>query len=496
MKKYVIALDAGTTSSRAMLIDRAGRPVASVQRPFPQIYPQPGWVEHDPQDILSSQLGALTELIMSSNVDTAEIDSIGITNQRETTIVWDRATGEPIMNAIVWQCRRTAPMVEAIASDPATAAEITSRTGLVPDAYFSASKLAWILGEVPGARARAEAGELCFGTVDSWLIWKLTDGAVHATDVTNASRTMLYNIHERRWDPFLLKLFGIPEAILPEVRPSSGSFGITANPGLVQGIPICGVAGDQQAALFGQCCFHAGQAKNTYGTGCFLLMYTGHEACASEHGLVTTVAASAPNAGGTEYALEGSVFMAGALIQWLRDELGIIDSVAETDAIARSVAGTDGVFVVPAFTGLGAPWWDADARGAILGLTRGAGRAHIVRAALESIAYQVCDLARAMAEDARMPLSVLNVDGGAAANDFLMQFQADMLGAPLRRPDNAETTALGAAYLAGLSTGFWKSTEELAALREGEDRFLPTFDEPMRAARLAAWHEAVSRVRS
>ena len=381
MKKYVIALDAGTTSSRAMLIDRAGRPVASVQRPFPQIYPQPGWVEHDPQDILSSQLGALTELIMSSNVDTAEIDSIGITNQRETTIVWDRATGEPIMNAIVWQCRRTAPMVEAIASDPATAAEITARTGLVPDAYFSASKLAWILGEVPGARARAEAGELCFGTVDSWLIWKLTDGAVHATDVTNASRTMLYNIHERRWDPFLLKLFGIPEAILPEVRPSSGSFGITANPGLVQGIPICGVAGDQQAALFGQCCFHAGQAKNTYGTGCFLLMHTGHEACASEHGLVTTVAASAPNAGDTEYALEGSVFMAGALIQWLRDELGIIDSVAETDAIARSVATTDGVFVVPAFTGLGAPWWDADARGAILGLTRGAGRAHIVRAA-------------------------------------------------------------------------------------------------------------------
>ena len=335
MKKYVIALDAGTTSSRAMLIDRAGRPVASVQRPFPQIYPQPGWVEHDPQDILSSQLGALAELIMSANVDTAEIDSIGITNQRETTIVWDRATGEPIMNAIVWQCRRTAPMVEAIASDPATAAEITARTGLVPDAYFSASKLAWILGEVPGARARAEAGELCFGTVDSWLIWKLTDGAVHATDVTNASRTMLYNIHERRWDSFLLKLFGIPEAILPEVRPSSGNFGVTANPGLVQGIPICGVAGDQQAALFGQCCFHAGQAKNTYGTGCFLLMHTGHEACASEHGLVTTVAASAPNAGDTEYALEGSVFMAGALIQWLRDELGIIDSVAETDAIAR-----------------------------------------------------------------------------------------------------------------------------------------------------------------
>lgn len=496
MKKYVVALDQGTTSSRAMLIDRTGRPVASVQRPFPQIYPQPGWVEHDPQDILSSQLGALTELIMSSNVDTADIDSVGITNQRETTIVWDRATGEPIMNAIVWQCRRTAPMVEAIASDPAVAAEITARTGLVPDAYFSASKLAWILGEVPGARERAEAGELCFGTVDSWLIWKLTYGAVHATDVTNASRTMLYNIHENRWDPFLLELFGIPEAVLPEVRPSSGDFGATANPGLVQGIPIRGVAGDQQAALFGQCCFRAGQAKNTYGTGCFLLMHTGREACASRNGLVTTVAASAPGVQGTEYALEGSVFVAGALIQWLRDELGIIESASDTDRIARSVPGTDGVFVVPAFTGLGAPWWDADARGAILGLTRGAGRAHIVRAALEALAYQVCDLARAMTEDARMPLAVLNVDGGAAANDFLMQFQADMLGVPLRRPDNAETTALGAAYLAGLSTGFWKSTEELLALREGEARFLPTFDDRERAARLAAWHDAVSRVRS
>ena len=496
MKKYVIALDQGTTSSRAMLIDRAGRPVASVQRPFPQIYPQPGWVEHDPQDILSSQLGALTELIMSSNVDTAEIDSIGITNQRETTIVWDRATGEPIMNAIVWQCRRTAPMVEAIASDPATAAEITARTGLVPDAYFSASKLAWILGEVPGARARAEAGELCFGTVDSWLIWKLTDGAVHATDVTNASRTMLYNIHERRWDPFLLKLFGIPEAILPEVRPSSGNFGITANPGLVQGIPICGVAGDQQAALFGQCCFHAGQAKNTYGTGCFLLMHTGHEACASEHGLVTTVAASAPNAGGTEYALEGSVFMAGALMQWLRDDMGIIDDVAETSAIARSVNSTDGVYVVPAFTGLGAPYWDADARGAIYGLTRGTGRAHIVRAALESLAYQVHDLAVAMEADAGVRLSVLNVDGGASANDFLIQFQSDILRTPLRRPQNAETTALGAAFLAGLATGFWKDAEALCALRSSDDVYEPGMEDERHAKLLEGWARAVKRTMS
>lgn len=493
---YVIALDQGTTSSRAVLVDRSGAIRAITQSPFPQIFPRPGWVEHDPKDILSSQLKVLTELLVSQGLSPEDIDSIGITNQRETTIVWNRHTGEPVHNAIVWQCRRTAEAIDELKQDETIVEEIRSRTGLIPDAYFSASKIAWILDNVEGTREAAQAGDLLFGTVDTWLIWNLTQGRVHATDYTNASRTMLFNINTGEWDGWLCELFSIPPAMLPEVRPSSGNFGRTSNDILPGGIPLTGVAGDQQAALFGQCCFHAGQAKNTYGTGCFLLMHTGHEACASEHGLVTTVAASAPNAGGTEYALEGSVFMAGALIQWLRDELGIIDSVAETDAIARSVAGTDGVFVVPAFTGLGAPWWDADARGAILGLTRGAGRAHIVRAALESIAYQVCDLARAMAEDARMPLSVLNVDGGAAANDFLMQFQADMLGAPLRRPDNAETTALGAAYLAGLSTGFWKSTEELAALREGEDRFLPTFDEPMRAARLAAWHEAVSRVRS
>ncbi len=496
MKKYVIALDQGTTSSRAMLIDRAGRPVGSVQRPFPQRYPQPGWVEHDPHDILSSQLGALTELLLTYSVSPADIDAIGITNQRETCIVWDRATGEPVAPAIVWQCRRTAPMMEALAADPEVAAQITARTGLVPDAYFSASKIAWILGEVPGAREAAEAGRLAFGTVDSWLIWKLTYGAVHATDVTNASRTMLYNIHEGRWDPYLLELFGIPASMMPEVRPSAGFFGETANPGLVQGIPITGVAGDQQAALFGQCCFAAGQAKNTYGTGCFLLMHTGYEACASKNGLITTVAASAPGTPGTEYALEGSVFVAGALIQWLRDELGIIGNVRETDAIARSVKSTEGVVVVPAFTGLGAPWWDADARGAILGLTRGVGRAHIVRAALEALAYQVCDLVGAMTADASLPLSVLNVDGGAAANDFLMQFQADMLGVSLRRPANAETTALGAAFLAGLSTGFWPDTAALSALREGEERFLPTFDDAARATRLARWRDAVARVRS
>ncbi len=496
MKKYVIALDQGTTSSRAMLIDRAGRAVGSVQRPFPQLYPQPGWVEHDPHDILSSQLGALTELLLTYSISPEDIDAIGITNQRETTVVWDRATGEPICNAIVWQCRRTAPMIEALTADPLVAEEITARTGLIPDAYFSASKIAWILGEVPGARERAERGELAFGTVDSWLIWKLTYGAVHATDVTNASRTMLFNIHEGCWDPYLLELFGIPESLLPEVRPSAGCFGITANPGLVQGIPIAGVAGDQQAALFGQCCFDPGQAKNTYGTGCFLLMNTGHEACRTRNGLITTVAASAPGTQGLEYALEGSVFVAGALIQWLRDELGIIENVTETDAIARSVPSTDGVYVVPAFTGLGAPYWDAEARGAILGLTRGTGRAHIVRASLEALAYQVCDLVHTMNEDSSVPLTTLNVDGGAATNNFLMQFQADMLGCPLRRPANAETTALGAAFLAGLATGFWPDVQALRALREGEERFLPTFDEAQRARRIDGWHEAVARVRS
>ena len=497
MSDHILALDQGTTSSRAIVFDREGRIAAMSQHAFTQHYPQDGWVEHDPMEIWETERRAAAEAV--AGLPAGAVAGIGVTNQRETTILWDKATGKPVYNAIVWQCRRTAELCEQIKAD-GMEEYIKDKTGLVIDAYFSGTKIKWILDNVPGARALAEADQLLFGTVETWLIWNLTGGRVHITDYSNASRTMLFDVDNLCWDEKMCEYLNIPMSILPEVKPSSMVYGKVAG-GIIgleglEGIPISGAIGDQPAALFGQACFEPGQAKNTYGTGCFLLMHTGHEACASEHGLVTTVAASAPNAGDTEYALEGSVFMAGALIQWLRDELGIIDSVAETDAIARSVATTDGVFVVPAFTGLGAPWWDADARGAILGLTRGAGRAHIVRAALESIAYQVCDLARAMAEDARMPLSVLNVDGGAAANDFLMQFQADMLGAPLRRPDNAETTALGAAYLAGLSTGFWKSTEELAALREGEDRFLPTFDEPMRAARLAAWHEAVSRVRS
>ena len=494
MNKYVIALDQGTTSSRAMLIDKQGRAVGSVQRPFPQIYPQPGWVEHNPADILSTTLGAMTELLVSNGLGPDDIDSIGITNQRETTVVWNRETGEPIFNAIVWQCRRTAPIVDELCGDPAVAAEVTARTGLIPDAYFSASKIRWILDEVPGAREAAERGELAFGTIDTWLIWTLTHGEVHATDVTNASRTMLYNIHEGCWDPYLMELFDIPMAIMPEVLPSAANYGATSNPGLVQGIPIRGVAGDQQAALFGQCCFEAGMAKNTYGTGCFLLMHTGSHACESKNGLVTTIAASAPGVEGTEYALEGSVFVAGALIQWLRDELKLIETAAETDELARSVEDTGGVYVVPAFTGLGAPYWEPDARGAILGITRGTNRAHIARAALEALAYQVGDLVRAMEDDAGEPMQALNVDGGASANNFLMQFQADILDTSILRPENAETTALGAAYLAGLATGFWADVDELRALRASDEVFNPAMGEAKREELLSGWKKAVARV--
>ena len=374
-EKYVIALDQGTTSSRAVLVDRRGRMIDAVQRPFQQIFPKPGWVEHNPQEILFSQIGCLTELITRHGLTARDITAIGIDNQRETTIVWDPVTGAPVTNAIVWQCRRTADMVERICGAPEVSTMIREKTGLLPDPYFSASKLAWILDNVAGARERAEAGELLFGTVDTWLVWVLTGGLVHATDPTNASRTMLYNIHEGRWDEELLGLFDIPACLMPEVRPSSGLFGETSYPGLPAGIPIMGVAGDQQAALFGQCCFDAGQAKNTYGTGCFMLMHTGAEARESTHGLVTTIAAAPAGEKNTQYALEGSVFVAGALVQWLRDELGIIRTAAETEALATSVPDTGGVYIVPAFTGLGAPWWKPEARGAILGLTRGTGRA-------------------------------------------------------------------------------------------------------------------------
>ena len=494
--RYIMALDQGTTSSRAILFDERGHVRGSAQHGLRQIYPQPGWVEHDPREIASSQFGVMVEAMVSGRVSPDEIDSIGITNQRETTVMWDRVTGEPICNAIVWQCRRTAPMVDEICSDPGTAAMIRAKTGLVVDAYFSASKIKWMLDNVEGACQAAEAGRLAFGTVDSWLIWCLTNGAVHATDVTNASRTMLFDIHAGCWDAALLDLFGIPSSVLPEVRPSSGDFGVTAYPGLPAGIPIRGVAGDQQAALFGQCCFSAGRAKNTYGTGCFLLMHTGERAVESSHGLVTTIAASAPGTRGFEYALEGSVFVAGALIQWLRDELGIIESAQESEALARTVEDSAGVYVVPAFTGLGAPYWDAQARGALFGLTRGTKRAHIVRAAIESLAFQVADVARTMEQDAGIAIDRLDVDGGASSNDLLMQFQADILGAAIDRPAVTESTALGAAFLAGLSTGFWSGPEELAALREGGEVFGPTMDAAQRDARMAAWHDAVGRTLS
>lgn len=491
--RYVIALDQGTTSSRAILVDREGAMVDAVQREFEQIYPKPGWVEHNPQDILFSQLGSLAELVARHGLTADDIVAIGIDNQRETTIVWDPATGEPIANAIVWQCRRTAGLVDELCGDAEVTARIRARTGLMPDAYFSASKLRWLLDNVAGARARAEAGELLFGTVDAYLVWVLTGGLVHATDVTNASRTMLYNIHEGCWDPWLLELFGIPASMLPEVRPSSGSFGETSYPGLPAGIPIAGVAGDQQAALFGQCCFEAGQAKNTYGTGCFMLLHTGREAIESRNSLITTIVASPPGTGGLEYALEGSVFAGGAVVQWLRDELGIIRSAAETEYLAASVEDTGGVYIVPAFTGLGAPWWAPDARGAIFGITRGTGRAQLARAALEAIAYQVSDLAVAMEADAGKPIEVLKVDGGAAANDFLMQFESDILDRTLHRPQNRETTAMGAAYLAGLATGFWGGVDELRGLRDTDDVFTPRMAPERRAELLAGWHEAIRR---
>ena len=495
MKKYVIALDEGTTSARSVLIDREGKIAGVAQREFEQHYPHPGWVEHDPKEILSAQLGTMTEVLVANNVEASEIDSIGITNQRETTVVWNRETGEPVANAIVWQCRRTASIVDALCSDPDIAQTITAKTGLVPDAYFSASKIKWILDNVEGARELADAGKLAFGTIDTWLIWALTDGAVHATDPTNASRTMLFDIHTMQWDEWLCNLFDVPMSMLPEVRPSSGDFGKTARDGIVDGIPIRGVAGDQQSALFGQCCFEPGQAKNTYGTGCFLLINTGDTAPLCKTGLVTTVAASPPG-GGPEYAVEGSVFMGGALIQWIRDGLGLIQNAAETEAIAQSVDSCDGVYIVPAFTGLGAPYWDSDARGAIYGLTRGTTTAHIVRAALEALAYQVYDLVKAIEADAGLPLKVLNVDGGASANTFLMQFQSDILGKPLRRPENVETTALGAAYLAGLATGFWSSLDDLRALRSSDTMYLPDENNERLAARLAGWMEAVNRTKS
>lgn len=488
MGHYVMALDQGTTSSRCILFDKQGTMCSVAQKEFTQFYPKPGWVEHDPHEIWSSQMAVAIEAMGKIGADAGDIDAIGITNQRETTIVWDKRTGNPVYPAIVWQCRRTAYMIEALEKEGFTET-IREKTGLVPDAYFSATKIKWILDYVEGAREAAERGDLLFGTVDTWLIWKLTKGEVHVTDYTNASRTMLFDIHKREWDEEILAKLQIPRCMLPEVKPSSCIYGYT-NENLIGGrIPISGAAGDQQAALFGQCCFHPGDVKNTYGTGCFLLMHTGSQAVRSEHGLLTTIAVNPDGTPG--YALEGSVFVAGAAIQWLRDEMQILESAPESEKYCLSVPDTNGVYVVPAFTGLGAPYWDQYARGAVLGLTRGAGKAHLIRATVESLAYQVQDVIQAMQKDAGMKLNALRVDGGASANNFLMQFQADILNTEVVRPSCIETTALGAAYLAGLATGFWKDADEVAGNWKKANEFRPTFTEEKRQKLLKGWKKAV-----
>ena len=484
-----MALDQGTTSSRCIIFDHSGAMLASAQKEFAQHYPKPGWVEHDAAEIWETTLEVARGAMAKAGLSAADIAAIGITNQRETTVVWDKETGAPVCPAIVWQCRRTAPMADALAAS-GWAEKIRQRTGLVPDAYFSGTKLRWILDKIPGARRGAEEGRLLFGTIDSWLIWKLTGGRAHVTDVTNASRTMLFDIRRLRWDPELLELFGIPEQMLPRVQPSSCIYGET-EPGLFGGkIPVAGAAGDQQSALFGQCCFEAGDVKNTYGTGCFLLMHTGSEPVFSENGLITTIAASGP--GRIRYALEGSVFTAGAAVQWLRDELKLIPDAAASEAEARSVADTGGVYVVPAFTGLGAPYWNQYARGTITGITRGFTRAQLVRATLESIAYQTCDICRAMESDAGVELTRLRVDGGASANDLLMQFQSDLLGAEVLRPACIETTALGAAYLAGLAVGYWKDTADIRQNRQTGRVFLPEMRDATRAKLLKGWNRALT----
>lgn len=488
MSKYVMALDQGTTSSRCILFNKKGEILSMAQKEFGQIYPKPGWVEHNPMEIWSSQLAVTTEAMAMVGAAPSDIAGIGITNQRETTIVWDKNTGEPVYNAIVWQCRRTADKIDELAA-AGYEDMIREKTGLVPDAYFSATKIAWILENVPGARQRAEKGELLFGTVDSWLIWNLTKGEVHVTDYTNASRTMLYDIHRLCWDEELLRLLEIPECMLPKVKPSSCIYGYTENTVLGGRIPIAGIAGDQQAALFGQCCFSKGQVKNTYGTGCFLLMNTGTEAIASRNGLITTIAASC--GGQVEYALEGSVFVGGAAVQWLRDGMRMIKSAAQTEEYTDKAEDTTGVYVVPAFAGMGAPYWNPYARGTIVGITRGCKKEHFIRATLESIAYQTYDVLRAMEEDAEVSIAGLKVDGGASANNFLMQFQADILGARVYRPECIETTALGAAYLAGLATGYWKSREEIRENWQLEKEFMHEMGEERREMLLKGWKKAV-----
>jgi glycerol kinase len=490
--KYILALDQGTTSSRALVFDHAGKIVGAAQREFPQIYPQSGWVEHDPRDILATQSGVAAEALVRAGLSAADVDAIGITNQRETTVVWDRASGAPVCNAIVWQDRRTAKFCDKLKADGLEAL-FTRKTGLLLDPYFSGTKLNWILSNVPGAREKAKAGQLAFGTVDTWLIWNLTGGRVHYTDASNASRTLLYNIHESRWDDELLRLLEIPPSVLPKVGASSGRIGETAGDLFAGRIPIAGVAGDQQAALFGQCCFEPGMVKNTYGTGCFMLMNTGTTATPSKYKLLSTVAWQI--AGQNQYAIEGSVFVGGAVVQWLRDGLGVIQSSAEVEALAASVPDSDGVYLVPAFAGLGTPHWDPYARGALLGLTRGTTKAHLARAALEGIAFQVADVLIAMQEDTGIKLAELRVDGGASVNNLLMQFQADLLGVRVVRPAVTETTALGAAYLAGLATGYWKDKAEISSQWQAERVFEPAMKEPLRQQLLSDWRRAVERAR-
>ena len=488
MAKYIMALDAGTTSNRCILFNEKGEMCSVAQKEFTQFFPKPGWVEHDPKEIWSSQISVATEAMSKISVDAEDIHAIGITNQRETTIVWDKKTGEPVYPAIVWQCRRTADMIEKMEKDGMSEL-VRKKTGLIPDAYFSGTKLKWILDHVEGARERAKNGELLFGTVDTWLIWKLTKGKVHVTDYTNASRTMLFDIHERKWDKEILEYLDIPECMLPEVKPSSCIYGYT-NENLIGGrIPIAGAAGDQQAALFGQCCFESGDVKNTYGTGCFLLMNTGEKPVFSENGLVTTIAWGLD--GKVNYALEGSIFVAGAAIQWLRDEMRLIDSAEDSEYMAKKVKDTNGCYVVPAFTGLGAPHWDQYARGTIVGITRGVNKYHIIRATLDSLAYQVNDVLQSMRADSGIQLASLKVDGGASANDFLMQTQADIINAPVNRPRCVETTAMGAAYLAGLAVKYWTSKEEVLQNWAIDKTFIPEITDEARSKRIRGWEKAV-----
>ena len=489
---YILSLDQGTTSSRCILFDKQGNICASAQREFRQIFPQPGWVEHDPMEIWRTTLEVAKNAMEKLGVEADQIAAIGITNQRETTVIWDKTTGLPVCNAIVWQCRRTSGIIDDLVAR-GYEKTIREKTGLVPDAYFSGSKIKWILDNVPGARQKAENGQLLFGTIDTWLIWNLTGGKVHVTDFTNASRTMLYNIHSLCWDAQLLEMLDIPAAMLPQVKPSSCIYGQTEYELLGGQIPIAGAAGDQQCAMFGQCCFEPGQMKNTYGTGCFLLMHTGDQPVQSAHGLVTTIAAGVSDR--VQYALEGSIFVAGAAIQWLRDQLDVLTSAKESAQYAQSVQDTAGTYVVPAFTGLGAPYWDQAARGCIVGITRSFCRAHLVRATLESLAYQTYDICKAMEQDSGIPIQALKVDGGACANDFLMQFQSDILDCQVHRPSCIETTALGAAYLAGLAVGYWESLEDIRKNWALDQVFAPAMPEQKRETLLKGWHKAVKCAR-